>query len=81
MKIKRKETYTLPTWAEYYFATGETSDMTDDEIEQANMWLNKHDLRNAVVEVSEEDPYFSWSNDMNNIGGDVVETTFILFED
>lgn len=81
MKIKRKETYTLPSWAEYYFATGETSDMTDDEINQAEEFLSLRDLRGAVVETDINSASFSWKNDMNNIGGDVVETTFIFFED
>lgn len=81
MKIKRKETYTLPTWAEYYFATGETSDMTEEEINEAESFLLRNNLRDAVVETDINSASFSWRNDLNNIGGDVVETTFIIFED
>lgn len=81
MKIKRRETYTIPTWAEYYFATGETTDMTEDEISQAEEFLLRNNLRGAVVETDINSASFSWKNDMNNIGGDVVKTTFIFFED
>lgn len=84
-KIKRRETYILPTWAEYYFATGETTDMSEDEIQEAEKFLARNNLRgknfNAVVEIDLRDPSFRWTNDMNNIGGDVVETTFTIFED
>lgn len=81
MKIVRKVTFTIPTWAEYYFATGETSDMTEDEINEAESFFLRNNLHDAVVETDINSASFSWRNDLNNIGGDVVETTFIFFED
>jgi hypothetical protein len=81
MEVVRAELYTIPTWAEYYFSTGETTDMTEEEIELADSWYKARKLKGSTIIVDEKSPSFSWSNDMNNIGGDVVETTFLFFED
>lgn len=83
MKVKRSVTYTIPTWAEYYFQTGDISDMSAQEVNTCNRWLESRNLKgyHAIETEVEQDPYFAWRNDMTNIGDTVIEVTFIFFED
>lgn len=83
MKMRRSVTYTIPTWAEYYFQTGDISDMSIEEVNTCNRWLESHNLKghHAVETEVGQDPYFLWGNDMTNDGDTVIEVTFIYFED
>lgn len=83
MKVKRSVTYTIPTWAEYYFQTGDISDMSAQEVNTCNCWLESRNLKgyHAIETEVEQDPYYAWRNDMTNIGDTVIEVTFTFFED
>lgn len=84
MKVKRREKYTIPTWAAYYFQTGEVTDMSAQEVNACNRWLESRNLKFADVvetETNLQEPFFCWKNDMTNIGETCLDVDFIFFED
>lgn len=70
------DVYILPEWWACYLINGDASGLEDSEIAEIDSFCEG---LGSCVDVSEE-PYFSWENDANGLGGDVAEFTFIKVE-
>ncbi|HYG24470.1 MAG TPA: hypothetical protein VEH04_16955 [Verrucomicrobiae bacterium] len=69
-------TYTLPaSWASYLI-NGDASGLEDGESSRIDYWLLSHNLP-SPVDCSEE-AHFARSNDATQLGGDVLEYTFLI---
>ena len=70
-------TYELPVYWASYLINGDDSGLEPGERQEIDTWLAKQGLdRGDAVDCGE--PYFSWNNDANGIGGDVAEFTFLI---
>lgn len=70
-------TYRLPIYWACYLINGDDSGLEHGEKSEIDAWLAKQGLdRGEAVDCGE--PYFSWSNDANDLGGDVAEYTFLI---
>lgn len=70
-------TYELPVYWASYLINGDDSGLEPGERQEIDAWITKQGLdRGDAVDCGE--PYFSWSNDANGLGGDVAEYTFLI---
>jgi hypothetical protein len=69
------EEYTLPApWA-CWLINGDLSGLSDEDIAEVDAWMADNDYPH-FCDVGE--PYFSWTNDANDLGGDVATYTAII---
>ncbi len=79
MTTLKTEKYILPAyWATYLF-NYDVSDMTIQEVGEINKFLRERKLGTAID--YSPDSWFQHRNDCNNLGGDVMEYTFIIGEE
>lgn len=71
-------TFTLPVYWASYLVNGDASGLSDEDQAACDAWLAFQHPGNCV-DVGE--PWFSRSNDANNLGGDVATFTFHRLED
>lgn len=75
MKIELHCTYTLPVWSICALINADISGLNDEEENKLNTFENElmEECQGApIYEVSGE-PFFSWHNDVDNLGGDCLE--------
>lgn len=70
----KTKTFTLPSFYASFLVNGDASGLELQEIRDIVAFTEKHNLLNCVN--CSEELGFSWRNDMNNLGGDVMEFTF-----
>lgn len=70
------DVYILPSWWASYLINSDASGLEDSELAEIDDFCKG---LGPCVDVSEE-PYFSWHNDANAMGGDVAEFTFMEIE-
>lgn len=70
------EVYKLPSYWASALVNGEFEGMEAKEANEIRSFLKKNDLKGCMVSC-EGDPYFSWSNDANNMGADCLDYTFL----
>lgn len=75
--MKTKD-FILPTYVLPYLFERDEEGLTKTELDEIVSFLENNGLENPYFEHSE--PYFRWGNDLNNLGGDVVDITFFLNE-
>lgn len=71
--------YKMPTWALSYLFNGDKSALTDEE--DSLLYALEMKLEHgfwAYADDEDREPYFSTSNDLDNLGGDVVDLDFIV---
>lgn len=72
----KTETYILPAYWASYLINNDDSGTSIEDIKEADKFLNDNNLP-SPVSIGEE-TWFAWSNDANNIGGDVAEYIFYV---
>lgn len=73
--VLRSVAYILPEYLACYLINGDTDTITEEEKQEIDSFLKKENLPLPVS--CGEESYFAWSNDMNNIGANVIEYYFI----
>jgi hypothetical protein len=72
----------IPTWCLSYLINGDDSSLTPEEKASVESYVERrtkeltdfsHASLHSVIFDSEDHSYFSWSNDMNQLGGEVVD--------
>lgn len=76
MKIKTID-FILPAYLAGYLINGDIDNLSENELDEVDHFLNINKLE-SCVNVSSE-PFFKWSNDFNNLGGDCLTYDFIPF--
>ena len=74
-------TYTLPTWALPALFNGDVSGLTDEEVKQIDDLERAARRAHGVGHWSynpEDEPYFSWHNDLDNLGADVQAVDYVV---
>ena len=66
--------YTIPTWAICPIEYGDLSGLTPDEVTMLDEFMDQLPRRILGIHYSDE-PWFSQSNDLQLLGGDVVTAT------
>lgn len=70
--------YTLPEWALSAIFNGDTTGLSDDDERALEAFLNSEDFSNGHWAYPEDlEAYFSHSNDVDNLGGNVVDVQFM----
>lgn len=76
MKTLEPITYVLPAYWASYLINGDDSGISPEDKAQADSFLKRESLP-VPVSCSDEQ-YFSWHNDATDLGGDVLEYTFLV---
>lgn len=76
--MRKTKTFILPAFYASFLVNGDASSLNVAEVGEIKRFMAKHNLLNCVD--CSEDSWFSWTNDMNNLGGDVMEFTFTVGE-
>jgi hypothetical protein len=74
----RTKTFILPAHFASFLVNGDASSLSMDDVDEIELFKAKHNLLDCVD--CSEDSWFSWRNDLNNLGGDVMEFTFEVGE-
>lgn len=70
--------YTVPVWALGYLINGDESDLSPEELETINNFLIKEKLASGHWSLDpDQEPYFSWSNDLKKVGGSVIDLIWV----
>ena len=69
------ETYNLLAYLAPYLINGDSDGMTHEEVKEIDDWLKEVKPGNCVS--CSENQEFRYSNDLNHIGGDCLEYTFL----
>lgn len=77
MKTLQQTTRTLPAYWASYLINGDDSGLTN-ELERSKIddFLHREGLPMPVS--CSDESYFKWGNDASDLGGDVLEYTFLL---
>ena len=81
--------YRLPVWAICPLVNADNDGLTDNDIVQLKMFENE--LNGLVSELNanhytidygndDNEPYFSHTNDIDNLGGNVIDVTVHIFK-
>lgn len=70
--------YKLPAYWASALVNGDYSGCDDADERAIDNWLAAHPELGGAIDCSEA--WFSWSNDANNLGGDVCNFTFPVLE-
>lgn len=71
--------YKVPTWAAYAINYG-YDNLTDEEETQLNYFLdNLPDTGQGSFDFGNDGPYFSRYNDVDNLGNDVYDAIYTVF--
>lgn len=73
--MKRIETYVLPEYLCGALINGDYTGLTDDEVNELKDFLSS--VSGHCVGCSEE-PFFTWHNDINNLGCTCLEYQFLI---
>lgn len=73
--MKKSTKYILPAYWAVALINDDWSGMSESDTENCKKWLEKKQPGNCVG--CSEHQYFAWRNDATDIGGDVLEYTFI----
>jgi len=74
--VLEKVTYTLPSYWASYLINGDSSGISDKDKAECDSFIARMELP-APVDCSTES-WFSWHNDATDLGGDVMEYTFLI---
>jgi hypothetical protein len=73
----RTRNFVLPAHFASFLVNGNSTSLELEEVSDMVAFTEKHNLLNCI-DCSEQ--YFSWRNDLNDLGGDVMEFTFEVGE-
>jgi hypothetical protein len=74
----RTKTFILPAHFASFLVNGDASSLSMDDVDEIELFKAKRNLLSCVD--CSEDSWFSWRNDLNNLGGDVMRFTFNAVE-
>jgi len=74
----RTRNFVLPAHFASYLINGDASYLSMDDVDEIELFKAKRNLLGCVD--CSEDSWFSWRNDLNDLGGDVMEFTFEVGE-
>lgn len=74
---REKITCKLPAWSIVVLVNGDTDTVTDTELTTLNQFLIRNGLNGCPMSVVSEEPYFSWKNDVDGLGGDCCDVIFL----
>lgn len=75
----KTETYLLPSFYASLLINDDKTGYTDEEINEINNWIDAHIKPNHIfwgIDCDIDNIYFSWNNDLNNLGAEVCNFTF-----
>lgn len=72
---------TVPEWALCYVFNGDDSSLSNEDKESVDSFLNKLPENGSFSLDLSSDPYFSRSNDINDMGSNVVDIRYYYHED
>ena len=73
--LEEIDTVKIPVWAIAYLEYGEADDLSDHEVSLIEDFLSGYnDYENLVFDYQGE-AYFSHDNDVDGLGGDVIDVT------
>lgn len=80
MKKREAIDYTIPAYFASYLFNGDKEGIQEDELEEFEKWMGKElgHVRGHWSLENEAESYFQWSNDFNNVGGDVIDVSFVV---
>ena len=72
-------TFVIPTYLLSYFINGEFAELDNEELELIEGFLvvNQIDMSQGHWSYDDSEPYFSWNNDLSNVGGSVVDIEWV----
>ena len=73
--LKEIDTVRIPEWALCALINGDTSGLTGSEENNLEVFLLDYDEWEGLVFVDKGEPYFSWTNDVDHLGGNVYDVT------
>ena len=73
--IQELDTLKLPAWALPALINGDTSGLTGNEEYMLEVFLLDYEDWEGLIFDCEEESYFSWTNDIDNKGGEVYDVT------
>jgi len=81
VKIVSSIEYKIPEQYLSLIFNADYSGLTDKEIEEWDNFYKREELMDNYchwVFPDESDPYFSWTNDVNKLGGNVYDLTLLI---
>jgi hypothetical protein len=73
----RTKTFILPAHFASFLVNGDASSLSMDDVDEIELFKAKRNLLDCI---NWSEQYFSWRNDLNAFGGDVMEFTFEVME-
>ena len=81
MKIKETYDCIIPQWAVCPIINDDYSGITDKDTRALDDYIKSLPPGGVWSMVQEEpEPYFTWRNDIETMGGDVYDMTYTIFE-
>lgn len=78
MKIKEQyDDVKLPTWSLSYIINGESSGITEDDKKMVDEYMAQFTGGDVIVDVSDEEEYFTWSPEFG-LACNVVDATILV---
>ena len=76
--------YTIPVHFASAIINGDYTGLNDSEEKELNSWLEARQNEHVgqghwCLKDFEQEPYFSWTNDINDLGSDVLDFEFAVF--
>lgn len=78
MKIKDTYEYRIPAWAICPIEYGTYDSLTDSDIDNLEKFIDSLEP-GGIWEFGEYNE-FSWNNDIDNLGGSIIEAKYIILE-
>ena len=73
--LQKIDSLKIPAWALPALINGDTSGLTGTEENALEVFLLDYEDWGGLVFDYQGEPFFSWSNDVDGLGGDVYEVT------
>lgn len=71
--------YTLPSYLADYLINGNKDNINTNELEEFEEWIDRElGQYKGHWTLEDQEEYFSWCNDFNNIGGNCIDITFVI---
>ena len=80
MKIIDQINWIIPSHYASAIINNDYSGLTDEEEIEINNFLSNKIKGQLTIENMEDDHYFSWINDVNNLGSDVLNFVELIYK-
>ena len=79
MKIKEKIEWKIPAYYASAIINNDYSGLSEQEEKELNDFIKKNIEGDLTLEDMNQEPYFSWSNDVNALGSDVLDFVELIY--